>query len=55
MSVRRRQGVMFRSEGAVAVESIVQADLTDAERDRSPGIRLAPSVVGLPRLDPVYG
>ena len=55
MSVRQRQGVMFRTEGAAAVESIVQADLTDALRARSPGIRLAPSVVELPRLDPVYG
>jgi hypothetical protein len=55
MSVRQRQGVMFRTEGAAAIESIVQADLTDAQRVRSPGIRLAPSVVELPRLDPVYG
>jgi hypothetical protein len=55
MSVRQRQGVMFQTEGAAAVESIVQADVTDAQRARGPGVRLAPSVVGLRRLDPVYG
>src|SRR6476646_2776725 len=48
-------GCDVSNRGAAAVESIVPADLTDAQRARGPGVRFAPSVAGRPRLDPVYG